>query len=83
MARPSPRWPYEAAFKLEVPDLGPPDADGWAVGTCPACRTPRGLKANLLTGKWLCLPAGASSRPRLPPPPRRSLRPVPGGRHAG
>jgi hypothetical protein len=78
------RWPYEAAFKLEVPNLGLPDAEGWAVGDCPYCRTPGGLKANLRSGRWLCLPPA----PPTPPPglssrPHRPLRPVPGGRHVG
>jgi hypothetical protein len=29
--------PFEAPFRREIPNLGPPDPDGWAIGDCPYC----------------------------------------------
>jgi hypothetical protein len=69
--------PFEAPFRREIPNLGAPDADGWAIGDCPYCQTPGGLKANLRTGRWLCLPQAPGPLVRKAPPPLKGLR---GGR---
>ena len=69
--RRAPEYPFEAPFRREVRNLGAPDAEGWAIGDCPYCGTAGGLKANLRTGRWLCLPPA--------PPPARRLRAVPAG----
>ena len=55
------RYPYASLFKTLVPDLGHPDPDGWATGSCPYCGDPKTFRVNLKSGRWTCVP---------PPPPR-------------
>lgn len=50
-------YPFESLFRRLVPDLTTPDSDGWSSGTCPYCGDRNSFRANLLTGKWVCLPA--------------------------
>lgn len=49
--------PFQALFERIIPNLGPPDADGWAVGDCPYCGDKQSLRANVITGRWTCVPA--------------------------
>lgn len=50
------RYPYESLFRKYVFDLGEPDEDGWATGSCPFCREPGTFRVNLKSGRWVCLP---------------------------
>ena len=59
------RYPYKSLFKKYVSDLGEPDADGWATGTCPYCGDQGTFRVNLKSGRWTCLP--------LPPPPGSTI----------
>ncbi len=54
-------YPYASLFKRYVSDLGQPDQNGWATGSCPYCGEPGTFRANLKSGRWTCLPT---------PPPR-------------
>jgi hypothetical protein len=48
--------PYLSLFRKYVPDLGPPDSDGWASGSCPFCGEVDTFRVNLKSGRWVCLP---------------------------
>ena len=50
-------YPYQTLFKKYVIDLGEPDEDGWANGTCPFCGDLDAFRVNLKSGRWVCLPA--------------------------
>jgi len=68
-------FPFLSLFKKAVPDLGPPDEDGWAAGTCPFCGDANTFRANLKSGRWTCLPLPlAEGKPK--PVGRKSLRQV-------
>lgn len=56
--------PFQALFERIIPNLGPPDADGWAVGDCPYCGDKQSLRANVITGRWTCVPAPPMPRSR-------------------
>lgn len=49
-------YPYWLLFKKYIPDLGEPDKDGWAVGSCPFCGESNCFRVNLRSGRWVCLP---------------------------
>lgn len=49
-------YPYLTLFKTYITDLGPPDADGWASGSCPFCGEADTFRVNLKSGRWVCLP---------------------------
>ena len=57
--------PYLSLFKKYVPDLSPPDSEGWASGRCPFCGEPDTFQVNLKSGRWVCLPT---------PVPHHSIR---------
>jgi hypothetical protein len=60
--------PYAVLFQEIVPNLNEPDEDGWATGDCPYCGDIGSFRANLKTGRWLCLPPtgrGASAEGAL------------------
>jgi hypothetical protein len=50
------RYPYASLFKSYIADMGQPDPDGWASGSCPFCGEADTFRVNLKTGKWVCLP---------------------------
>lgn len=50
-------YPYWTLFKSYIADLGPPNAHGWATGSCPFCREPGTFRVNLKSGRWVCLPS--------------------------
>ena len=56
MADTAHRLPYWTLFATTIPNLGPPDLDGWATGDCPYCGDPGTFRVNLATGRWTCLP---------------------------
>lgn len=49
-------FPYLTLFKNYISDLGPPDKDGWASGSCPFCHETDTFRVNLKSGRWVCLP---------------------------
>ena len=49
-------YPYLTLFKSYIPDLGPPDENGWASGSCPFCGETDTFRVNLKSGRWVCLP---------------------------
>lgn len=51
-----PCYPYKSLFKKYIADLGEPDKDGWATGTCPFCGDPGTFRVNLKSGRWACFP---------------------------
>ena len=55
-------YPFAVLFSRQVPDLTPPDSDGWSTGTCPYCHLRGAFRANLNTGKWACLPPAGYGR---------------------
>lgn len=57
-------YPYLSLFKRYIPDLGPPDGDGWASGSCPFCGEADTFHVNLKSGRWTCLPTPEALRPR-------------------
>src|SRR5687767_14912477 len=57
-------------FREVVPDLSPPDLAGWASGTCPYCKVTGAFRANLKSGRWLCLPPGDDPSPNAAPGPK-------------
>ena len=66
-------FPYQKFFQRHVPDLGSPNDDGWATGSCPYCGDPGTFHVNLKTGHWTCLPM----------PPNREERALHGGETHG
>jgi hypothetical protein len=74
-----PQFPFKALFQREILNLTAPDADGWATGDCPYCRQPAGFRANLVTGRWVCLPP-PTSRPDPDRERQRGRRFSAGGR---
>lgn len=71
MPKRSGQRPFEAVFRNLVPDLTRPDPEGWSVGTCPYCQEAQSFRANVVTGKWLCLP-----NPRGQVPERATASPT-------
>ncbi len=59
------RFPYWSLFKSYVRDLGQPDAEGWASGSCPFCGEANTFRVNLKSGRWVCLPAPGSTAKSL------------------
>jgi hypothetical protein len=58
-------YPYLSLFKSYVPDLGSPDSNGWASGSCPFCGEADTFRVNLKSGRWVCLPTpGQNGRSR-------------------
>jgi len=55
-------YPYWTLFKSQIPDLGTPDSEGWASGSCPYCGDPGTFRVNLKSGRWVCLPR--STKPK-------------------
>ena len=49
-------YPYLTLFKSYIPDLGTPDENGWASGSCPFCGETDTFRVNLKSGRWVCLP---------------------------
>ncbi len=49
-------YPYASLFKKLVPDLGHPDPEWWATGSCPYCGDPETFRVNLKSGRWTCVP---------------------------
>ena len=69
------RYPYTALFKKLVPDLGHPDPEGWATGSCPYCGDPETFRVNLKSGRWTCLPPPPTITPHKPTKPRCEVQP--------
>jgi len=53
-------FPHKSLFQKYVCDLGEPDENGWATGTCPFCGDSGTFRVNLKFGGWVCLPAPTS-----------------------
>lgn len=67
-------YPYLSLFKSYVPDLGPPDSNGWASGSCPFCGEADTFRVNLKSGRWVCLPTpGQNVQPREAEPLAQQL----------
>lgn len=70
-------YPYLSLFKQYVSDLGPPDEEGWASGSCPFCGEADTFRVNLQSGRWVCLPTPVRKKqPQgngISPPVIRSL----------
>jgi len=56
-------YPFLTLFRRYVPDLTPPDEDGWASGSCPFCGETETFRVNLKSGRWVCLPSPNLIRP--------------------
>ena len=57
------RYQYESLFRKYVLDLGKPDEDGWATGSCPFCGDLNTFRVNLKSGRWVCLPTPPKQLP--------------------
>jgi len=60
------RYPYKSLFAKYVYDLGEPDEDGWATGSCPYCGDSSTFRVNLISGRWVCLPTPIKKSNRTP-----------------
>ncbi len=69
------RRSFARVFREFVPDLTPPDREGWAGGTCPYCRAAGAFRCNVFTARWVCLPTPGRGRSEdlAPPCTRRRL----------